>query len=103
MEGGQDDARLPPGAIDLAVLVDVYDEFWHPQAMLRSIRRSLTTGGRLVLVEYRKEDPRIPIAITHRMSLAELRAEIQPEGFVFDRAIEDLPRQHIVVFTKAGG
>jgi ubiquinone/menaquinone biosynthesis C-methylase UbiE len=94
------DARLPENAIDLALLVDVYHEFQHPQEMLRSIRRSLKTGGQLVLVEYRKEDPTIPIAPAHRMSTADARTEVEAEGFTFDRVIPGLPRQHIIVFHK---
>jgi predicted methyltransferase len=100
VQGTEDDTRIPGGAVDLALLVDVYHEFWHPQAMVRSIHRCLRAGGRLVLVEYRKEDPTIPIAITHRMSVAEARAEIEGEGFTFDRVNEDLPRQHIIIFRK---
>ena len=73
VQGTDTDARLPDNVIDLALLVDVYHEFWHPQEMLRSIRRSLKSNGELVLVEYRKEDPSIPIADTHRMSVADSR------------------------------
>jgi len=93
-------ANLPAGAIDLALLVDVYHEFQHPQEMLRSIRRSLRPDGRLVLVEYRKEDPTIPIAPTHRMSVSDARTEVEAEGFAFERVIEDLPRQHIIIFHR---
>ncbi len=100
VQGVEDDARLPADAIDLALLVDVYHEFRQPQAMLQSIRRSLRPDGRLVVIEYRKEDPRIPIAATHRMSIAEARAEIEPEGFGFERVIAGLPRQHIIVFRR---
>lgn len=95
-------ANLPEGAIDLALLVDVYHELQHPQEMLRSIRRSLKPTGRLVLVEYRKEDARIPIAETHRLSVADARAEVEPEGFSLLQVIPDLPRQHIIVFRKSG-
>jgi predicted methyltransferase len=98
--GAEDDARLPEGAIDLALLVDVYHEFSHPAKMLQSIRRALKPDGRLVLVEYRKEDPSIPIADTHRMSVADARAEIEAEGFKFEKTIEVLPRQHIIVFRQ---
>jgi len=98
--GSDTDARLPEGAIDLALLVDVYHEFWHPQEMLGSIRRSLKNGGQLVLVEYRKEDPGIPIAYTHRMSVVEARTEIEGEQFTFDRVLSGLPRQHIILFCK---
>ncbi len=101
VRGTDTDARLPENAIDLALLVDVYHELWHPQEMLRSIRRSLKANGELVLVEYRKEDPTIPIADTHRMSVADARTEVEAEGFTFDRLIPGLPRQHIMVFRKA--
>ena len=101
VQGTETDARLPDNALDLALLVDVYHELWHPQEMLRSIRRSLKPNGELVLVEYRKEDPSIPIADTHRMSLADVRTEAEAEGFTFDRLIPGLPRQHIIVFLKA--
>ena len=100
VQGTETDARLPDNAIDLALLVDVYHELWHPQEMLRSIRRSLKPNGELVLVEYRKEDPSIPIADTHRMSVAEVRTEVEAEGFTFDRLVPGLPRQHIIVFRR---
>src|SRR5262249_6392196 len=98
--GTDTNANLPAGSVDLALLVDVYHEFWHPQEMLRSIRRSLKDDGQLVFVEYRKEDPSIPIAPTHRMSVAEVRTEVEAEGFTFDRLIPGLPRQHIIEFRK---
>ena len=100
VQGTETDARLPDNAIDLALLVDVYHEFWHPQEMLRSIRRSLKPSGELILVEYRKEDPSIPIADTHRMSVAEVRTEVEAEGFTFDHLVPGLPRQHIIIFRK---
>jgi predicted methyltransferase len=100
VQGGEDDAHLPENAIDLALLVDVYHEFRRPREMLRSIRRSLKPGGQLVLVEYRKEDASIPIALTHRMSVAEARTEVEAEGFTFDRLVPGLPRQHIIRFRR---
>jgi ubiquinone/menaquinone biosynthesis C-methylase UbiE len=96
--GTADDARLPALTIDVALLVDVYHEFRRPQQMLRSIHAALKPDGRLILIEYRKEDPRLPIAPTHRLSVGEARREIESEHYVFDHAIEDLPRQHILVF-----
>lgn len=98
--GAEDDPRLPAGRIDLALLVDVYHEFSHPQAMLRKIRASLTPGGRMVLLEYRKEDPQVPILPAHKMSVAEVKAEIEPEGFRLEKTLENLPRQHILIFRK---
>lgn len=100
VQGAIDDAKLPAGAIDLALLVDVYHEFWRPQEMLQSIKRSLKPDGRLVLLEYRKEDPSIPILPEHKMSVTEARTEVEAEGFAFDRLIRELPRQHIIVFRK---
>jgi SAM-dependent methyltransferase len=101
VQGTPDDARLPEGAIDLALLVDVYHELQQPQRMLQSIRRALKPDGRLVLIEYRKEDPTLPIAEEHRMSVSDARIEVDAEGFTFDRAIEDLPRQHILIFRPS--
>jgi ubiquinone/menaquinone biosynthesis C-methylase UbiE len=98
--GAEDDPRLPPGAIDLALLVDVYHEFSQPQKMLRKIRASLKPGGRMVLLEYRKEDPKVPILPAHKMSVAEVTAEIEPEGFKIEKTLENLPRQHILIFRK---
>jgi predicted methyltransferase len=98
--GTDTDSNLPAGRVDLALLVDVYHEFSHPQEMLRSIRRALKDGGELVLVEYRTEDSTIPIAPTHRMSVADVRKEVEAEGFTFDRLISGLPRQHIIEFRK---
>ena len=100
--GSATDAKLPPHALDVALLVDVYHEFQRPVEMLRSIRGALKTDGRLVLIEYRAEDPAIPIAPTHRLSVNDARAEIEREGFTLVQVIDALPRQHIIVFTLRG-
>jgi len=98
--GGVRDPRLPEGAVDLALLVDVYHEFSEPEEMVSHIRKALKPAGRLVLVEYRKEDPSIPILPLHKMSVDEVRAEIEPQGFELQQALEFLPTQHILIFTK---
>lgn len=98
--GTYDDPRLPANSVDLILMVDVYHEFSQPQAMLRRMRESLKTGGRLVLLEYRKEDPSIPIRPDHKMSVAEAKMEIEAEGFTLGSVDGRLPRQHILVFTK---
>jgi hypothetical protein len=64
------------------------------------MRQSLKTGARLVLLEYRKEDPSIPIRPDHKMSVAEAKMEVEAEGFTLASVDERLPRQHILVFTK---
>jgi ubiquinone/menaquinone biosynthesis C-methylase UbiE len=98
--GAVDDPKLPANTMDLVILVDVYHEFSEPQKMLRGIRESMKADGRLVLLEYRAEDPKVPIRAEHKMTVAQVRAELEPEGFHMDRAIEDLPRQHILIFKK---
>ena len=99
--GTEADPKLPKGAMDLVLLVDVYHEFSEPQKMLRKIREALKPDGRLVLLEYRKEDPKVPIRPEHKMSVAEVKTELEAEGFVLQPAIEILPRQHILILTKA--
>jgi ubiquinone/menaquinone biosynthesis C-methylase UbiE len=98
--GTQDDPRLPVDTLDLVLMVDVYHELSQPQLMLRHIRASLKTGGRLVLLEYRKEDPNIPIKPEHKMTVAEAKQEVEAEGFKLTRTNEDLPRQHILIFAR---
>lgn len=99
--GTEDDPKLPTGQMDLILLVDVYHEFSQPQKMLRKMRESLKPDGRLVLLEYRKEDPNVPIRPEHKMSVEEVRAEVQPEGFRFEKNLGTLPRQHILIFRKS--
>jgi ubiquinone/menaquinone biosynthesis C-methylase UbiE len=98
--GSEADPSLPADKLDLVVLIDVYHEFSRPQRMLQGIRAGLKPGGRLVLFEYRKEDPAIPIRPEHKMSLAEVKAEVMPEGFRFEKTVETLPWQHMIFFRK---
>jgi ubiquinone/menaquinone biosynthesis C-methylase UbiE len=99
--GTLDDPKLPANALDLVLMVDVYHEFSEPQKMLRRIRQALKPDGRLVLLEYRGEDPAVPIRPEHKMTVVQVRAELEPEGYRLDRVLEDLPRQHILIFKKA--
>lgn len=99
--GSEADPKLPPNALDLILLVDVYHELSQPQKMLRKMREALKGDGRLVLLEYRKEDPSIPIRPEHKMSVQEVKLELEAEGFHLDRVLENLPRQHILILTKA--
>jgi ubiquinone/menaquinone biosynthesis C-methylase UbiE len=98
--GTEDDPHLPANTLDLVLLVDVYHEFSKPQAMLRHIRESLKPNGRLVLLEYRKEDPNVPIREEHKMTVKQVQNELEPEGFRFDKVIETLPQQHILIFRR---
>jgi SAM-dependent methyltransferase len=102
VQGVVDNPNLPASSLDFELLVDVYHEFSQPQAMLRGLRLALKDGGRLVLLEYRKEDPSIPIRPEHKMSVEEAKQEVEAEGFALSKVDERLPRQHILIFTKAG-
>ena len=93
-----DDPRLPSGALDLILMVDVYHELAQPQAMLRKLRAALKPNGRLVLLEFRKEDPAVPIRLEHKMTVAEARTEVEAEGYRLDKTDERLPWQHILIF-----
>ena len=101
VQGTFTDPKLPKGQMDLILLVDVYHEFSEPQKMLQGIRDALKPDGRLVLLEYRKEDPNIPINPDHKMSVSEVKTELEAEGFKLGPVIETLPRQHILILTKA--
>ena len=94
------DPKLPAGQIDMILMVDVYHEVSEPQAMIRKIRQALKPDGRLILLEYRAEDPSIPINPDHKMTVGHVRAEIEPEGFKLETPIETLPRQHLLILTK---
>src|SRR3984885_7450678 len=103
VQGEEADPKLPRGQMDLVLLVDVYHEFSKPREMIDKIRESLKPDGRLVLLEYRKEDPNVPIRDEHKMTVAEVKAELEPQGFLLSKTIETLPRQHILILTKAAG
>jgi ubiquinone/menaquinone biosynthesis C-methylase UbiE len=94
------DPNLPADRFDLILMVDVYHELARPQEVLRKLRMSLRPDGRLVLVEFRKESDWVPIREEHKMSVKEARMELEAEGFRFDRAIDVLPWQHILVFRR---
>jgi ubiquinone/menaquinone biosynthesis C-methylase UbiE len=96
----QADPKLPEGQVDLALMVDVYHEASDPEALLRGVRKALKPGGRLVLVEFRAEDPDVPIKPEHKMTLAQVRKEVEPRGFTFKESLEFLPWQHIILFEK---
>jgi ubiquinone/menaquinone biosynthesis C-methylase UbiE len=101
--GTQKRSGLKPASVDLAIMVDVYHEFEFPWEMLQDISVALKPGGRLVFVEYRKEDPDVPIKEVHKMSQAQVRKEAeQPEtGLMWSETIHILPRQHVIVFRKS--
>ena len=97
--GTPTDPKLPSNSLDLVLMVDVYHEFSEPVTMMRHIRNALKPDGRVALVEFRKEDPRVPIQPLHKMSVDEVRSELEPLGFRFQRSHDFLPWQHVLIFT----
>ena len=98
--GAEDDVKLPALSVDLAVMVDVYHELAFPYEVLASIVRALAPGGQLVFVEYRAEDPNVPIKALHKMSEAQIKREAALHPLVWERTVGTLPWQHLVVFRK---
>jgi ubiquinone/menaquinone biosynthesis C-methylase UbiE len=99
--GTVDDARLPAGSVDLAIMVDVYHELEYPHEVMESIVRALKPGGRLVFVEYRGEDENVPIKPLHKMTERQIRREAGRHALLWERTGRRLPWQHLVVFRKA--
>lgn len=92
---------LPADSLDLVLIVDAYHEFDHPREMGRAIRQALRPGtGRLALVEYRAEDPNVPIKRIHKMSVEQARKEMAAIGLEFVESIETLPQQHLLLFRR---
>ncbi|WP_375434561.1 class I SAM-dependent methyltransferase [uncultured Hymenobacter sp.] len=93
--------NLPTGGVDMVLIVDAYHEFDHPREMMRAIRSSLRPTGRVALVEYRAEDPNVPIKRIHKMTEAQARKEMEALGMVFVENIKSLPQQHLLIFRKS--
>jgi ubiquinone/menaquinone biosynthesis C-methylase UbiE len=98
--GTPTDPKLPANSLDMVLMVDVYHEFSAPAIMMKHIHDALKPGGRVVLVEFRKEDPSVPIQPLHKMSVNDVRSELEPMGFKFQQSLEFLPWQHIIIFTN---
>lgn len=98
--GSEENPNLPEDAVDLVLVVDVYHELQQPEKTMEYVRRSLKPDGRLVVIEYRKEDPNIPIHPLHKMTVEEVRAELEPMGFEFEELKSFLPTQHIIIFKR---
>jgi SAM-dependent methyltransferase len=98
--GTIDSIKLPENSIDAVLFVDAYHEFSHPAEMLQSIHSALKPGGKIYLLEFRAEDPRVPIQALHKMSADQVNKEFQALGFTFVENKPNLPWQHFLVFKK---
>ena len=96
------DIKLPPDSIDCVLIVDAYHEFSHPREMAQSIFNALREKGRLILIEYRMEDPSVPIKLLHKMTQKQAIEEISEVGLVWKKTLDILPQQHFMIFEKPG-
>ena len=100
IQGTETDPKLPANSTDLILMVDVYHEFSYPWEMTTAMVRALKPGGRLIFVEYRKEDPDVPIKLVHKMTERQVLKEMSPHPLTWVKTLGILPRQHIIVFKK---
>lgn len=101
IESTVDDAMLPDASCDLVLMVDVYHELSHPVRVMQSVREALKPGGRVVLVEFRAEDPAVPIKPEHTMTKAQMLRELASHGFAAVAETDELPWQHAIAFAPA--
>jgi len=99
-QGSVDNIKLPKNSIDMAIMVDVYHELAYPYEVMVSILQALKPRGRLVFVEYKAEDIRVPIKPLHKMSEAQIKREAGIFPLDWERTVSTLPWQHVVVFRK---
>ena len=100
--GTERDCRLARASVDVVLLVDTYHELEFPFEVMDSVVQALRPGGRVVLVEYRAEDAKVPIKALHKMSEAQVRREMAPHALVYERTAHTLPWQHVIFFRKQG-
>jgi len=98
--GAENDPHLPPASLDLVLIANAYHEFSEPEAMMNAVNRALNPGGRLVIIEFAEGHPFGPQDNAERMTINQIRAEIEPMGFELDRLLDLLPIQHGLTFTK---
>jgi precorrin-6B methylase 2 len=98
--GKQDSVGLVENSIDLAIMVDVYHELEFPLEIVTGLVKALRPGGQLVFVEYKAEDPNVPIKEVHKMTQAQIKLEMSVQDLKWERTGTMLPWQHVVVFRK---
>jgi protein-L-isoaspartate O-methyltransferase len=98
--GEEADPKLSEASVDLILLVDVYHEFAQPYEMTQAMVRALKPGGRLVFVEFRLEDPTVPIKLVHKMTRKQVLKEMEPHPLEYVKTVSSLPWQHVIIFKK---
>ena len=92
--------NIPADSVDVVLLVDAYHEFSHPREVMAAVSKGLKPGGRVILVEYRGEDRKVPIKRLHKMTQQQAKKELNAVGLRWQRTDQYLPQQHVMVFTK---
>jgi ubiquinone/menaquinone biosynthesis C-methylase UbiE len=100
IRGTASDPKLPPAGVDLILMVDVYHEFSFPWEMTAAMLRALKPGGKLVFVEYRKEDPTVPIKLVHKMTEKQVLTEMSAFPLRWAATLDPLPRQHVIILER---
>jgi FkbM family methyltransferase len=100
VRGAPDDPKLPDSTLDAALMVDAYHEFSHPREMMVHLKEALKPGGKVYLVEYRAEDPTVPIKPLHKMTEQQAKKEMTAVGLHWRRTMDVLPQQHLMVFQR---
>ena len=100
VKGTESDPKLPAASVDMILMVDVYHEFSHPFEMTEAMVKALKPGGRLIFVEFRLEDPKVPIKVVHRMSEKQVLKEMEPHPLRYVQTLGELPWQHVIVFER---
>jgi len=99
--GSNKETNLPDLSIDILIMVDVYHELEFPYEIMVDIHRAMKKKGKVILVEYKKEDPKVRIKPLHKMSLKQIKKEMVKIGFVLSSSYEKLPKQHMLFFQKS--
>ena len=100
VKGSEQSPNLPDTSVDIAIMVDVYHELEYPQEVLQALRKALKPTGRILLLEYRAEDPEIAIKELHKMSVTQVNKEMEANGFKLVERLEFLPIQHWLLYEK---
>ncbi len=100
VQGTEKTVNLPENSVDKILMVDVYHEFNFPVEMIATIKKALKPDGKLFLIEYRGEDPKVPIKPLHKMTEAQAVKEMEAAGFRMEKNIDNLPWQHCMIFVK---
>ncbi|QRN98257.1 methyltransferase domain-containing protein [Archangium violaceum] len=96
--GGAEEPRLPE-PVDVALIVDTYHHFGDRVAYLRRVGESLRPGGRVVIIDYRKESAKGPPA-EHKLSPEQVERELGSVGFRLSGRHDFLPYQYFLVFER---